>query len=495
LLAVPFSAPAGAAVGAEPAPPTVQQTDLGTLGGDSSEAVAISDNGQVVGSSVTAEGATRAFSWTAAGGMVDLGTLGGASFAGAVNDEGQVVGGSFLLDNTLHAFSWTAAEGMVDLGTLGGSWSSTADVNDRGQVVGSSATPSGDRHAFSWTAAGGMVDLGTLGGRSSDAVAVNENGQIVGNSELPTGAWQAFSWTPRGGMIDLGAPPGNGSFSNVVGLNDNGQVVGPDWLWTAAGGMVSLGAGCAQPVGINNSGQVAGTRRTADHWHACLWTPWGGTVDLGTLGTDSVASAISDGGMVVGWGKRVDGFVDPFSWTANGGMIDLGSLGGLWSYAFAVNDSGQVVGRSETTAGPPHAALWTVTTPFASLDASAVVAVPPGARNDTFVLNVGLTLGSASNGIAPGKEPVTLTLAGATLTLPPDSFGAGAHTYTFAGKLGGGRLVMTLRAVGAGSYRLTATGSGYDLPAARLPLSVQLTIGDDTGTTDAKAVIAPPPAR
>src|SRR5919201_330131 len=54
--------------------------DLGTLpGGTSSVARAVSDNGQVVGSSNTASGQTHAFSWTQAGGMVDLGTLPGAS--------------------------------------------------------------------------------------------------------------------------------------------------------------------------------------------------------------------------------------------------------------------------------------------------------------------------------------------------------------------------------------------------------------------------------
>ena len=53
--------------------------------------------------------------------MVDLGTLGGAySQAVAVNDNGQVVGSSRLAERRAHAFSWTAAGGMVDLGTLGG---------------------------------------------------------------------------------------------------------------------------------------------------------------------------------------------------------------------------------------------------------------------------------------------------------------------------------------------------------------------------------------
>ena len=54
---------------------------------------------------------------------LDLGTLGGSfSYATAVSASGQVVGYSTTLgDVASHAFSWTEAGGMVDLGTLGGS--------------------------------------------------------------------------------------------------------------------------------------------------------------------------------------------------------------------------------------------------------------------------------------------------------------------------------------------------------------------------------------
>ena len=57
--------------------------------------------------------------------MVDLGTLselGASSVASSVNASGQIVG--FFDErrrrSSLHAFSWTPAGGMVDLGTLGG---------------------------------------------------------------------------------------------------------------------------------------------------------------------------------------------------------------------------------------------------------------------------------------------------------------------------------------------------------------------------------------
>jgi probable HAF family extracellular repeat protein len=83
--------------------------DLGTLGGNFSEALAINDRGQVVGRSTTASGVWKAFLWTAKGGMVDLGTLGGNSGqAHAVNSRGQIIGDSKNALNAIHATLWSA---------------------------------------------------------------------------------------------------------------------------------------------------------------------------------------------------------------------------------------------------------------------------------------------------------------------------------------------------------------------------------------------------
>jgi probable HAF family extracellular repeat protein len=175
--------------------------DLGTLrGGLTSTAVAVNNQGMVVGTSDRADGRIHAFSWTRAGGMVDLGTLvqNNASFAQAVNDRGQVAGGSYLDDPEVsHAILWigrrpaTANRRGRDLGTLpGGVYSVGLAVNNGGQVAGvASLTPDDPDfrvvHAFSWSAGGGLIDLGTLGGTESSAVDINSRGQVVGSSELP----------------------------------------------------------------------------------------------------------------------------------------------------------------------------------------------------------------------------------------------------------------------------------------------------------------------
>jgi probable HAF family extracellular repeat protein len=55
-----------------------------------------------------------------------------------------VVGYSSTANGEEHAISWTAGGGMVDLGTLGGIESRAAVVNSNGQVVGWSTTAGND---------------------------------------------------------------------------------------------------------------------------------------------------------------------------------------------------------------------------------------------------------------------------------------------------------------------------------------------------------------
>ena len=107
-LAVLLTGAAGASTGlARAAGPTVTAIDLGTLGGNFSEALDMNASGQVVGESATAPFGIHAFSWTQAGGMVDLGTLGGTqSEATAVSAGGQVVGASFTAGGEFHATLW-----------------------------------------------------------------------------------------------------------------------------------------------------------------------------------------------------------------------------------------------------------------------------------------------------------------------------------------------------------------------------------------------------
>jgi len=116
--------------------------------------VRLNASGQVTWSAPQPDGTSHAVLWTD-GVLQDLGTLGGASEAEAINDVGEVVGSS-----NDHAFLWDGAV-MQDLGSLGNSaWA--ADVNNEGQVVGASYTPGPEPrlHALVWID-GQMIDIGT----------------------------------------------------------------------------------------------------------------------------------------------------------------------------------------------------------------------------------------------------------------------------------------------------------------------------------------------
>ena len=94
---------------------------------------------------------------------IDLGTLGGNySQAAAISPSGQVVGHSETADGQVHAFVWHGGV-MTDLGTLGGNYSYALSIDPAGDVVGYSDLPGGATHAFIWQD-GVMKDLGTLGG-------------------------------------------------------------------------------------------------------------------------------------------------------------------------------------------------------------------------------------------------------------------------------------------------------------------------------------------
>ena len=112
--------------------------------------------------------------------------------------------------------------------------------------------------------------------------------------------------------------------------------------------------------GLNVSGQVAGLSGESNGTdsRAVLWTPDGVEI-LGTLpgGDSSASTGVNNSGHVVGTSNTAT-VVRAFLWTKYGGMQDLGTLpGDKGSEAFHINNVGQVVGSSSGPRGI-RAVLW-----------------------------------------------------------------------------------------------------------------------------------------
>jgi probable HAF family extracellular repeat protein len=196
-----------------------------------------------------------------------------------------------------------------------------------------------------------QIDMGA--GR---AHGINDNGVAVGTTSAQSGT-EVFKWTKAGGM-QLTGIPGTG-----LDINNSGDITGRSGLhayvaWN--GGLVvdlgTLGGGNdSDGNAINNAGQVAGRSDTDAAQHAFRWTSPGGMTDvhawfLAQPHAHSEARGINNNGYVVGAAQ--DGYTkDAFRWTPSGSLTILPDLGGAWTLANDINDSGVIVGQAEGTTG------------------------------------------------------------------------------------------------------------------------------------------------
>lgn len=292
----------------------IKITDLGTLGGDRSEASSINDKGQIVGNSICHNGETEAFIWED-GKMTHLAELDTPSYAYSINNKGQVVGGH---GGSREYFLYDSGE-VIDFPELNRPFFITSGlINDSTVIV---AERRSDRRAMTWDN-GNLIELGSLGGVSSP-MAINNKGQVVGYSTYEEGPSLPVLWE-NGEIIELGI--GEGEQASALSINNNGIIVG-----------------------------------IKDSYTPVLWKD-GNLIELDILTgyIDGWAMSINDEEQVVGYNLTVNES-RAFLWQ-DGKLIDLGAcnLGGAKSMATSINEKGQIVGRSETSSGEIHAVLWEI---------------------------------------------------------------------------------------------------------------------------------------
>jgi probable HAF family extracellular repeat protein len=182
----------------------VQELGLLSPTDTKSAAWGVSANGQVVVGQSEVGGSSRAFRWTTASGMEDLGSFNSADYvtARSVSGDGSLIVGT----SGNRAFGWTQDQGMLGIAGPDGAMTSyaTAASADGRYVAGYFAYEPGDTGTVLWSDQGGVESVEVISpGPFSDLAipyAISADGSTVVGSYI---FGRGVIWTPSTGLVGL----------------------------------------------------------------------------------------------------------------------------------------------------------------------------------------------------------------------------------------------------------------------------------------------------
>jgi probable HAF family extracellular repeat protein len=317
--------------------------------------VAINEAGQVAGTARVggAEGYDQVFRWDPDGRVAYLEAGGRDVMAQDINGLGQVAGGVWRGDGESIPFVWDERGRLREIGAASVLGTQVDDVilNDRGQLAGTMEVidelwGSTGVAAFRVDSDGSLQEAPVA---NAQAVALNAHGDVLLTSELSDSSLsRLFVWGPGkdlrgGGRINSWTTPDLSDSGLVVGsfvVDDSDSELVCGFLWDSTTGEQTLIGLGADPSGINERGQVAGTWDTGVGRHAFLWDADHGMIDLGVPPglNESSAIDVNDRGQVLGYG---------FVWDPDAGFAELAPLrAGESTLVDGITDTGIVGGVS-----------------------------------------------------------------------------------------------------------------------------------------------------
>jgi hypothetical protein len=324
-----------------------------------------------------------------------------------------------------------------------------------------------------------------VGGFLPAAVYTRSGGVWTQQASVPAGTG-AVGNAEQGTSLSLSA---DGNTVIVGGPGDNSNA-GAAWIFTRSGNVWTQ-----QGSKLVGTGAVGAAQQ-------------GNSVSLSADGNTALVGGPYDNPGFVGGPSENPGIGAAWVFTRSNGvwtqqaskLVGIGAVGTFvhqgWSVALSGDGNTAIVGGPLDNA--PAGAAWVFVQPptvsFSAFTAKLNIYFTPNQYG--FALLSNFTLGSTSNGINPVTETVTLQIGTFTITIPPGSFqgrrisvprksALSPGDWTFVGVINGVTLEAVILLTAPHQYIFGVTAQKVNLIGTQTPVTVTLTIGNDSGTTQA----------